>query len=62
MIAIPEFSENKDNAVVLYFSAEGADEAALCRRIESAYVCCGRMGRVVKNGRRYIAVEIEDKP
>ena len=60
MIAIPEFSENKDDAVVLYFSAEGADEAALRREIEAAYVCFSKMGRVVRNGKRYIAVEIAD--
>ena len=60
MIAIPEFTENKDDAVVLYFSAEGKDEAALCRELESVYVCCSKMGRVVRNGKRYIAVEIAD--
>ena len=61
MILIPEFSENKENAVVLYFSTDGADEAALRRQIESTYVCCSRMGSVVKNGKRYLAVEIEDE-
>ena len=61
MIVIPEFSENKDNAVVLYFSTEGANEAALRQKIEADYVCFSKMGSVVKNGKRYIAVEIEDQ-
>ena len=61
MIVIPEFSENKDNAVVLYFSTDGADEAVLRQKIEAAYVCFSKMGSVVKNGKRYIAVEIEDQ-
>ena len=61
MIAIPEFSENKENAVVLYFSTDDADEAALRKQIESTYVCCGRMGSVTKNGKRYLAVEIEEE-
>lgn len=61
MIAMPDFSENKDNAVVLYFGTEGRDEAALRRQIESSYVCFNKMGGVVRNGKRYIAVEIEDR-
>ena len=61
MIAIPEFSENKENAVVLYFSTDGAEETALRRQIESTYVCCSKMGSVIKNGKRYIAVEIDDE-
>ena len=61
MIAIPEFSENKDNAVALYFCLEGRDEAALRRQIEAAYVCLSRMGTTVKNGKRYLVAEIEDK-
>ena len=61
MIAIPEFTENKDDAVLLYFSAEGKDETALRREIEKTYVCFSKMGSVVKNGKKYIAVAIEDK-
>ncbi len=60
MIVIPEFSENKDDAVVLYFSTEGVDEASLRRRIEATYVCFSKMGSVVRNGKRYVAVEITD--
>lgn len=61
MIAIPEFTENKDDAVLLYFSTEGKDEAALRREIEQTYVCFGKIGSVVKNGKKYIAVAIDDK-
>ena len=61
MLVMPEYSENKEKAVVLYFSTDGADEAALRKQIESAYVCCSRMGDVTRNGKRYIAVEIEDE-
>ena len=60
MITIPDFTENKDNAVVLYFCTEGRDEAALRRQIESAYVCFSRMGTAVRNGKRFLVVEIED--
>ena len=61
MIAIPEFSENKDDAVLMYFSAEGKDETALRREIEKTYVCFSRIGSVVKNGKKYIVVAIDDE-
>ena len=35
MIAIPEFSENKDDAMLMYFSIEDKDETALRREIEA---------------------------
>ena len=60
MIAIPEFTENQENAVLLYFSAEGKDEAALRREIEKTYVCFSKMGSVVKNGKHCVVVAIED--
>ena len=61
MIAIPEFSENKDDAVLMYFSAEGKDETALRREIEKTYICFSRIGSVVKNGKKYIVVAIDDE-
>ncbi len=61
MIAIPEFSENQDDAVLMYFSADGKDEAALRREIEKTYVCFSRIGSVVKNGKKYIVVAIDDE-
>ncbi len=61
MIAIPEFSENKDDAVLMYFSIEGKDETALRREIEKTYVCFSRIGSVVKNGKKYIVVAIDDE-
>lgn len=61
MIAIPEFSENRDDAVLMYFSIEGKDETALRREIEKTYVCFSRIGSVVKNGKKYIVVAIDDE-
>ena len=59
MIIVPDFSENKENAVLLYFSAEGKDEAALRREVERAYVCCDRIGSVVKDGKKYVVVSVD---
>ena len=61
MIAIPEFSENRDDAVLMYFSTEGKDETALRREIEKTYVCFSRIGAVVKNGKKYVVVAIDDE-
>ena len=60
MIAIPEFTENQDNAVLLYFSMEGKDEATVRKSVESTYVCVNRMGVVVKNGKKYLAAAIDE--
>ena len=60
MIVVPDFSENKENAVLLYFSTEEKDEATLRREIERAYVCFSRIGSVVRNGKRYIVVSVDD--
>ena len=61
MIAIPEFSENQDKAVLLYFSMEGSDEAALRRSVESTYVCVNRMGVMQKNGKKYLVAAIDEE-
>ena len=61
MIVVPDFSENKENAVLLYFSTEGKDESTLRREVERAYICCDQIGSVVKNGKRYVVVAIDDK-
>ncbi len=60
MIVMPDFSENKDNAVALYFCTDGRDETALRRQIENTYVCFSKMGSLSKNGKRYLVVEIDD--
>ena len=61
MIAIPEFTENQENAVLLYFSLEGTDEAALRKSVESTYVCAGRMGVMQKNGKKYLVAAIDEE-
>ena len=45
----------------MYFSTAGKDETALRREIEKTYVCFSRIGSVVKNGKKYIVVAIDDE-
>ena len=59
MILLPDFSEEKENATVLYFSAAGRDPTALQREVESAYACFSAAGIVQKNDETYVALEID---
>ena len=61
MIAIPEFSENKERSVLLYFNADNTDERKLCDDIEKTYVCFSKMSRALKDGHKYVVVEIDDE-
>ena len=56
----PEFTENKENASILYFPAEGRDVFALQKELQTVYACCTAVGTVTKNGKKYVALEIAD--
>ncbi len=58
---IPEFSENKDLSMLLYFNAEGMDIGKMCDELEKTYVCFEKMNKVLKDGRQYIVLEIKDE-
>ena len=56
----PEFTENTDSAMLLYFASEG-DEKKLGDEIEKIYVEYSRMSSVIKDGKKYIVLEIKDE-
>ena len=56
----PAFTENRDDASLLYFEADGRDAAALRKELESTYACHTGSGEVTKNGKRYVVLEIRD--
>lgn len=58
---IPAFSENTDNAMLLYFEADGKDTKALGDEIEKTYVCYSKMNVAVKDGHKYVVIEIENE-
>ncbi len=58
---IPEFSENKDNSVLLYFSAEGEDINKMYNELEKTYVCFEKMNQTIKDGKKYVVLEIKDE-
>lgn len=56
----PDFTENRDDASVLYFDAEGRDASALQKELERAYACYSGAGVVTRDGKKYVALEIRD--
>ncbi|MBQ9946146.1 MAG: hypothetical protein IJO68_06440 [Clostridia bacterium] len=58
---IPEFSENKDRSMLLYFNAEGADINKMYDELERTYVCFETMNKVLRDGKPYVVLEIKDE-
>ncbi len=58
---IPEFSENKDNVMLLYFNADGTDINKIYDELEKTYVCFEKMNRTIKDGKSYVVLEIKDE-
>lgn len=57
----PEFSENKEKSMLLYFNAEGEDISKMYAELEKTYVCFETMNKVLKDGKPYIVLEIKDE-
>ena len=57
----PEFTENTDSGVTMYFPLEGKNENELLKELDKVYYCYSAAGAVMKNGRRYIALTVEDE-
>ena len=57
---IPAFSENKDSSILLYFEAEGADITKMYNELEKTYVCFEKMNQTIKDGKKYVVLEIND--
>ena len=49
----PEFSENKEKSMLLYFAADGADVRQMLDELEKTYVCFEKMNETVKDGKKY---------
>lgn len=58
---IPDFSENKDSSIFLYFCAEGENENEMYRELEKTYVCFEKMSKTLKDGKKYVVLEIKDE-
>lgn len=56
----PEFTENAENGVTLYFPLGNKTENELIKELEKTYYCYAAVGAVKKDGKPYIALSVED--
>lgn len=54
---IPEFTENRDDGVAMYFPLDGKNPASLYDELEKTYPCFTKMNTVKKDGRSYVRLE-----
>ena len=60
IMLIPDFSENKDNSMLLYFDAEGKDINSMYTELEKTYVCFEKMNQTLKDGKKYVVLEVKN--
>ena len=58
---IPDFTENKDSVMLLYFNAEGENITEMYNELEKTYVCFEKMNQVLKDGKKYVVLTIKDE-
>lgn len=58
---IPEFSENTEKTMLLYFNADNADANKICDELEKTYVCFTQMKQTIKDGHKYVVLEMADE-
>lgn len=58
---IPDFTENSDDKMILYFNVSGKNAADVQNELEKTYVCFSKMSVVTKDGTKYVALEIDNE-
>lgn len=58
---LPEFTENTEKSALLYFNADNTDASKLCDEIEKTYYCFSSMKQTLKDGHKYVVIEVEDE-
>lgn len=58
---IPEFTENKEKSMLLFFPVEKGDVNAVYNELEKTYVCFEKMSQTMKDGKNYVVLEIKDE-
>ena len=57
----PEFTENTERGVIMYFPLEGKTEKELVSELEKTYYCYSAAGVVTKDGKKYVALTVDDE-
>lgn len=60
MIPVPVFTENNDENIIMYFDPEGKDLRSFSDELAGIYACYSKMSVKTKDGKQYVAVEVED--
>lgn len=60
MIPVPVFTENNDDNIIMYFDPEGKDLRSFSDELAGIYACYSKMSVRTKDGKQYVAVEVED--
>lgn len=58
---IPEFTENKEKTILLFFPVGNEDINKIYNELEKTYVCFEKMNQVIKDGKKYVVLEINDE-
>ncbi|MBQ7637373.1 MAG: hypothetical protein IJS90_00555 [Clostridia bacterium] len=61
MTLLPEFTENGEKGVTLFFEAGNKNENELIKELENVYPCYSSVNVALKDGKKYIALEIDDE-
>ena len=56
----PEFTENTESGVTMLFPLDGKTEAELLKELEKVYYCYSAAGTVVRDGKKYVALTVDD--
>ena len=56
----PEFTENTETGVAMYFALNGKTESELIAALEKAYPCFSAVGPAERDGKKYVALTVDD--
>ena len=57
----PEYTENTETGVTMYFPLAGKTENELIKELEKTYYCYSAVGAVTKDGKKYVALTVDDE-
>ena len=57
----PAFTENTDSGVTMFFALDGKNENERMKELEKVYYCYSAAGTVEKDGKKYVALTVEDE-
>ena len=59
MIILPEFTQDLDNEIKMYFAVDG-DKSKLEKAINETYYCYSSLRYITKDGREYLELTVDN--